>query len=454
MPRAAEIHGLPSNVEVERLTLGALMIDQAAQDAILATLEDGDFSTEAHRRIYSAARAVRDRGDELDRVTIAHELMARKQVESVGGLGYLSDLDTGLPTLYGLDSYLRILRDQSTLRSAALACHSVAERLCAPGAGLQEIRDAEDILRQLSARGERQLSLMSFAEHMQEPHALDRLLHAEKFGSESIPTPWPSLNEILSNGGFLPGQLVILAARPSVGKSAVAAVLSLHAASFVGVGKFSLEMGRDAIFRRMVAAKAQISLSRLQKGNLSESQRHAVMLAMTEISELPLRVDDTTGATVPAIVAAIRKHNARMQQPIRLVVIDYLQLLTAARKTSNRTEEVSSITRALKLAARELKVPFLVLSQLSRETARSGDKPDLHDLRESGSIEQDADTVLFLYQSKEERAMGFDEQGRGQPAPLWVLVKKQREGRLGDVRLTFFAKYMQITDEGVRSNAD
>lgn len=442
--RAIEVHGLPQSVEIERLVLGALQVDPDAQDVILSALDPEDFSREDHRRVFIAAMEVRAAGDTIDRVTLAHKLMDKGQLESVGGLTYLAEMDSDLPKLYGLDSYLKTLREKSILRGAVLAMHASCERLCGAGAGIPEMREAEEFLRSLSAKAESSVSLMTLAEYLEKPGAIDRIMHPEKAAASIVATPWGRLNEILS-GGFRPGQLIILAARPGIGKSAVAAAISLHAATGdTGVALFSLEMGRDEIFQRMVASKAQISLSRLMRGDLSGQQNREVWRAMGEISETPLRVDDTSGASVPAIVGSVRKHNARLQRPIGLVVIDYLQLMGSAAKRQNRTEVVSEITRSLKLAARELRVPFLVLSQLSRDSAKDDREPELHDLRESGSIEQDADVVMFPHQTRKEQTEAFDQR---RPGLMRMLVKKQRNGRLGAVNLLFHGKYMRIFEK-------
>lgn len=443
--RAVEVQGLPQAVELERLVLGALETDAEAQDAILAALEPDDFAREDHRRIFLAAGGVRESGEVLDRVTLAQKLKADGKLESVGGLAYLADLDNDLPRLYALDSYLRQIREKAILRRAVLSCSSLMERLCAPGAGLEEVRDAEEIMRTLAAKGETAISLRTMAEFF-ESNSMADFLDPSRARVGVVPTPFEGLNSMLAGGGFRPGQLVILAARPGIGKSACASAFALEAAQAdCGVAFFSLEMSMEEVWQRMVASLAQIPLSALIKGNLSDVQRHAAMCAMTTIAELPLRVDDTTGASVPAIIGAVRKHNARIQRPIGLVVVDYLQLLSSTRKKQNRTEEVSGITRDLKLACRALKVPMLVLSQLNRDMEKQDREPELPDLRESGSIEQDADLVMFLHQTPKDRRESIEER---RPGNVKLLIRKQRNGPLGRRDLLFHAKYMRLEEVG------
>lgn len=438
--------GLPQAVETERVVLGALQSDIEAQDAILGAVDPDDFSTEAHRLIVSAAMDLRDSGEHLDRVTLARKLIDKRQLEAVGGMTYLADLDADLPKIYGLDSYLKTLREKSILRKAAIACSGMVERLCAPGAGITEVREAEEFLRALSAHADNKLSLLSMAEFLDSRMSVEQFLNPERDSNRVVETPWAGLNGMLSGGGLKPGQLVILAARPGIGKSACASSLALYAGhQGHGVGFFSLEMSTEEVFQRMVACEAQISLSALQKGNLSEIQARQAQGAMVDIAERHIRVDDTSGATIPAIIGTIRRHNAKLQRPISLAIVDYLQLLGTTRKRSNRNEEVSALTRDLKLAARELRIPFVVLAQLNRDVERQEREPELHDLRESGSIEQDADTVMFLHINPREKREAWEQR---RPARVKLLVRKQRNGPIGARELEFDGKYMRLTEVG------
>lgn len=434
---------LPSAPDVERYVLGTLMLDPEAVDPILSSVEAEDFHTEAHRRIFQAAADLRGSGDPLDRVTVAHRLMATGQIESVGGLGYLTELER-MPSVGSADTYLRMLREKAILRKAVEAASALVESLCAPGAGVGEVRAAEDFLRGLTARAETRLSLLSLGEFLEKLGSVEAFLDPSRSAAGVVPTPWFGLNEILSGGGLKPGQLAILAARPGIGKSACASAFALEAAKAgAPVAFFSLEMSTEEIYHRMIASVAQISLSWLMKGTLSEVARHEAQRALATLDELPIRVDDTAGATVAAIVAAVRRQNARLPKPIALVVVDYLQLVGTTRKKQNRAEEVSGITRDLKLAAKQLRVPFLVLAQLNREVEKQDAEPELHHLRESGSIEQDADIVMFLHQSAKEKREAFEQR---RPSKLRLLLKKQRNGPIGARTLEFNGRHMQLTE--------
>jgi replicative DNA helicase len=444
MPAADVTPLLPAALEIERLVLGALITDAEAGDAIFAGVEPDDFSVEAHKRIFRAAEGLRVKGCGISHVSVAQALIDARQLESCGGLGYLAELDS-VPRLFGVDSYLRTLREKAILRKAASAAEALTHKLCAAGAGVEEVREAEEFLRNLAARAERHAALMSIAEFLDKRGDIEDFLNPSRKAEGIVPSPWQGLNAMLSGGGLRPGQLVILAARPGLGKSACASAFALAAArAGCPVAFFSLEMSAEEIFQRMIASLAGVSLPRLLRGELSLVQRVEVQQALSALSELPLRVDDTCGATVPAVVGAVRRHNAREPRPAGLIVVDYLQLITSSRKRQTRAEEVSSITRDLKLAARDLRAPVLVLAQLNRDSERQEREPELHDLRESGSIEQDADVVMFLHR-RGKRTQEFDP---NEPTPLALLVRKQRNGPIGARELEFAGKFMRISERG------
>jgi replicative DNA helicase len=415
------------------MVLGVLLSAPDATSAIL-TLEPHDFYLNQHRQIFNAARWCEESGQEITVMTVYQRLKDAGHLESVGGITYLSGI-SGIPHIYGLESYLGTLRLKAALRRAALAFHEQSELMCMPGAGIEELRAADAALREISAKAEQNPpSLLNLGESMNKHGGMTPFMRPDR--RQAIPSPWTRFNEMLSGGGFLPGQLVILGARPSLGKSACAALMALDARDR-GVAVFSLEMGAREIWFRMIASQAGLPLRVVTEGDISgDDISRRLHAATTELSEKPLYVDDTTGANVPAIVAAVRKRPG-----IQMVILDYLQLVSPLRKRQNRAEEVSELSRSLKIAARDLQVPFLVLSQLNRMPAKDGRAPELQDLRESGSIEQDADIVLFLHAEPKEVKAAIQEK---RASLLDLIVAKQRNGATGTVGMKFNPANMKI----------
>ena len=265
-------------------------------------------------------------------------------------------------------------------------------------------------------------------------------------GPVTCDTPWPALNELLTGGGFQKGQLVIIGARPGMGKSALAAQLGVHAAQQgCGTAVFSLEMAAGEYWRRTISNLSRVSLGRLHREpSYRDPEGRDVLVSMDRLTNLPIWVDETTALSVSGLNARVRRLVSR-GHPIGLVIVDYLGLLTVARGRQNRVEEVSEITRGLKLASRELKVPFVVLSQLSRESEKEERSPRLTDLRESGSVEQDADIVAFLHQDRKERQAAVAER---RPGLMQIAVAKQRNGPVGSVKVLFDAPRMRMDEAG------
>jgi len=256
-----------------------------------------------------------------------------------------------------------------------------------------------------------------------------------------VPVPWQGLQHYVP--GLRPGQLIIIAARPGMGKSAVAAQLAVAAArGGHATAVFSFEMGRNEIWQRMVSHLAAVSLGRIGRGDMSPMDRFAAATAVQDLSEWPLYIDETTGCTVPALVSAVRRHRAG-GRAAELVIVDYLQLMQCVRRREKRVEEITEISRQLKIAARDLKVPLVVLAQLNREVEKDGSRPELHHLRESGSVEQDADIVIFLWQDRKERARAIASRT---PGEMELIVRKNRNGSPGACKVLFEPRLMTLSD--------
>jgi replicative DNA helicase len=428
-----ETYGLPADLDCETFVLGAVLkrfdvyYPQVA-DLLVAL----DFSISKHQEIWRNIVALRDSGQPVDRVTVYKAIAAKRTMEAEE-LSYLAGLDDLIPEYPNVSAYAARVREKSTLRQAIVACQNTIERLCDPRATSEDVISAEKIIRKISESQVKRRRLLSAIEVMDgDPDSGGARAFLEpSVSSGGILTPWTWLNH--ATGGFKAGNLVILAARPSVGKTSAAAQMAMHLLSLaMGLVFVSLEMPSIDILRKMVAGRASISLNEWVNGELDAAERLEVQRSSTWIRNTAIYFDDQPRATVPGIHATVLRHMA--DHEVRLVVVDYLQLLTAAGRGSTRTEDVSEITRDLKLMAMQLGVPVIALSQLSRASVKENRRPRLDDLRDSGSIEQDADIVLFLH--------------RLEKPFVELIVAKQRLGPIGEVRLVFDRKTGMFSEAG------
>ncbi|MBM3775025.1 MAG: replicative DNA helicase [Acidobacteria bacterium] len=431
-PAVSAEKGLPASIEAERLVLGSILLNQDLYIQAAGELAAGDFSLEKHRRIFSRMGELQQRGEKIDRVTLAHELQRRGELESVDGLSYLISLDEGLPQIYNFDSYVRIVQDKSLLRSVLFAAQHVVDRCLAGAEDAGEVLNAaEDALLKL---GESRVKagLMTPQEVIEGYQGgLNAFLDPSK-RIKGISTGFPRFDELTS--GLHAGELVILAARPSMGKTALALNIAQHVAVKLRhpVAVFSLEMSRESLLTRMLCASARVDSQRFRAGYLNDEERRRLRAAASQLVEAPLYIDDTAGATLMDMHAKLRRLQA--ERKLGLVVVDYLQLMSVRGRVENRNQEISTISRGMKLLAKELGAPMLVLSQLSRAPeARQGDhRPQLSDLRESGSIEQDADVVAFIFREEVYKRDREDLRGVAE-----LLLAKQRNGPIGKIDLVF-----------------
>lgn len=428
----------PEDIELERLVLGVVMTDEEGASLAMDALTAEDFHLGRHRQIYEAAAKVRERGCGIDRILVAKELQDRGQLES-GGLSYLVELDDGLPRVYGLEGYLARLRKASIMRRAILTAQALIESCSSLGASLEDVARAGDKLQALTGERVGKRALLGLGEYLEQHGGVDSFMGPQD--DNSVPLPWAGLRTHIP--GLKPGQVAIIAARPGMGKSATAAQLAVYAAQHNrGVAVFSFEMSAGEIWRRMVAHKAALSLGRINRGNMVNQDRTDAHRALGALDGLPLWIDDTTGCTVQAMTATLRKHR-NAGKPVDLVVVDYLQLMQTPRRSEKRVEEITEISRRLKLAARDLRVPIVVLSQLNRETEKDGGRPELHHLRESGAIEQDADIVIFLWQDRKERNAAI---AARRPGEMELIISKHRNGSVGRATVMFDPRIMTLTD--------
>jgi len=425
--------GLPTNLDAERFVIGSILLDDSQFIQIAGTLEPGDFSLEKHRRIFKRMSELKERGEKIDRVTLANELLRYNELESCDGLSYLVSLDDGLPPIYNLDSYIRIVKDKSMLRRIIFASQQVMQRCLLAEEEPEEIlASAEEILLKLGESRAR-AGLANADQIIKEYQGgINAFLDPSK-RVKGISTGFFKLDEM--TGGLHGGELLILAARPSMGKTALALNIAQHVAVKLNqtVAVFSLEMSKESLLTRMVCASARVDSHRFRVGFLNQTERDRLQRAASELAAAPLYIDDTAGANLMDLHAQLRRLQQE-QKTLGLVIVDYLQLMSGRGRFENRNQEISTISRGMKLLAKELNVPMLVLSQLSRapETRQGDHRPQLSDLRESGSIEQDADLVAFIFREELYKRDREDLRGLAE-----LLVAKQRNGPVGKVDLVF-----------------
>ena len=425
--------GLPTNIDAERFVLGSILLDDSFYVQAAGTLEKDDFSLEKHRRIFKRMGDLQDRGEKIDRITVANELMKFNELEACDGLSYLVSLDDGLPQIPNLDSYIRIVKDKSVLRRIIHASQHMMNRCLM---GEEEPNDilagAEETLLRL---GEARVKdgLVNAEQILQSYEGgINAFLDPSK-RLKGISTGFTKLDEM--TGGLHGGELVILAARPSMGKTALALNVAQHVALKMKqtAAVFSLEMSKESLLTRMLCAAARVDSHRFRAGYLSQDERRKLNQALHELVESPLYIDDTPGMHLMDMHAKLRRLQAERGK-LGLVIVDYLQLMSGRGRFENRNQEVSALSRGMKMLAKELNVPMLVLSQLSRavETRQGDHRPQLSDLRESGSIEQDADLVGFIFREEVYHRDREDLKGIAE-----LIVAKQRNGPVGTVNLVF-----------------
>lgn len=431
---------LPANLNVERYVLA-----EWCSGRLTIQVPPEDFSIEPHRRIAAALVRMDAAGMPANRITLIEELERRGELESVGGYSYLSGLEDGMPEIAGIDSYVRIVADKATLRRAIAAHHAAIEECYAAMDPTPEIlARAEHSIAALTAET-RTTSLHTPMDIVNANGGISAVLNPEK--RRGTATGIEGLDRMLVGRGFQLGQLVIVGARPGMGKTALGAQIAVNVAlDGHGVALYSLEMSGLEILQRMAASRARVDGLRFSQGWAKPAEIKALSEAFADLCDenaCPLWVDDTAGGTLPSIRGSLRRLMAK--HPIKLVVIDYLQLLsTAGGSERRRYEQVTEISRGLKILAKELNITALVLAQLNRESEKGG-KPHPSQLRDSGAIEQDADVILLPT-----RRDGQDEAADVMDVDLWIA--KQRNGPSGiSVPLRFMKRYATFEEPGMES---
>jgi replicative DNA helicase len=430
----SSIGRMPANVEAERSILGAILLDNHAFNDAAEHLRPDDFSLDAHRRIYSRMMELAESSRPIDIITLVEELEQRKDLQAIGDVGYVSSLLDGVPDRPSIEHYVRIVRDKAILRGLIGVANTAIAKASEQADPADEIlNDAEAAVFALSEKrigkgfqGIQDIVRNSFG-------SIDALL---KRGQRitGLATHYTDLDEMTS--GLQKADLVILAARPSMGKTSFAMNIAENAAIDDGktVGIFSLEMSSEALLQRLLCSRAIVDAHKMRTGSLWSDDMKKVVRAMEELATAQMFIDDTPGISLMEMRAKARRLK-QAQGKLDLLVVDYLQLMSGGSKRfENRTQEVSAISRGLKAIAKELEVPVIALSQLSRAPeSRGGDhRPQLSDLRESGSIEQDADVVMFIFREEIYKQDDPELKGRAE-----IIIAKQRNGPIGKFQLAF-----------------
>jgi replicative DNA helicase len=434
---------LPSSPESERVILGAILLDNALVSQAIELLKLDDFYSPLHRRVFRAMMALFERGERIDPILIGEELKKEGQLENIGGIATVTNLTYGLPHFSNITSYAKVVRDKGIVRNLIKACNNITSE------ALEEEEEAEVILdhaeQAIFALAEER-TRQGFA-HIK-PIAETVLAKVQEFARREshaltgLSTGFRDLDTMTS--GLQRTDLIIIAARPSMGKTALCLTIAQNAALLENavVGIFSLEMSKEQLVMRMLSSEARVDAQRFRTGFLNRDEWGRLAQSIGTLSEAKVFIDDTPGISVLEMRAKARRLFAE-QKRIDLIVVDYMQLMSGSRRNENRQQEVSQISRDLKSLAKELQVPVVALSQLSRAPeARNPPRPMMSDLRESGSIEQDADVVAFIYREdyyKKNGELAEEDQNVAE-----IILSKQRNGPTGTVKLAFLKEFTRF----------
>jgi len=436
----------PFSMEAETAVLGGMLIDREAVTRAIEHLSDGMFYREGNRRLYRAMLRLFERGDVIDVITVAEELKKTGELDSAGGLDYLGQLVDAVPTAANIEYHARIIRDKALLRRLVEQSSQIIRDAYDQGE-----RDVDEILDQAEARifqvadSHKRQGFVWIKEVLWSTFEHIERLQESGSGITGVPTGFPDVDRMTT--GLQKGDLCIIAARPSMGKTALVLNVAATAAIThqVPVAVFSLEMSSQQLVQRLLCAEGRIDAQRLRRGKLSQEEHQRLAAAAGHLNTAPIWIDDQPGTNVLEIRAKARRLQSELRsdgKDLGLVVIDYMQLMSGAGNAESRVQEVSQISRGLKALARELEVPLIALSQLSRGPEQRTDKrPMLSDLRDSGSIEQDADLVMFLYRPEYYASAENREELEGKAE---LILSKQRNGPTGVVPLFFQKAYTRF----------
>lgn len=427
----------PQNIEAEQSVLGSMLLDKEAVSIAAEMLLDNDFYREDHKEIFEAIMILYSKAEPVDLVTVTEQLKSRGSLDKVGGLEYITNLAASVPTTANIKYYANIVEEKSILRELIRASTNIMSTSYEASQEVPIILDnAErsifDILQKRSSKG-----FFHIKEILIE--AFNRL--EELYNNKEFITGVPSgfIDIDYKTSGFQNSDLILVAARPSMGKTAFALNIAQHAAIYkkIPVAIFSLEMSREQLVNRLLCSEALIDSQKMRTGNLEDEDWDKITRTLGPLSEAPIYIDDTPGISVMEIRAKCRR--LKLEKNLGMVIIDYLQLMQGKTRTENRQQEISEISRSLKILAKEIGIPVVALSQLSRAPeARSDRRPVLSDLRDSGAIEQDADMVMFIYRDD------YYNQDTERKNIAEIIISKHRNGSTGTVDLIWLGQYTKF----------
>jgi replicative DNA helicase len=438
--RSVEGRVPPHSLEAERAVLGGVMLQNSVIDTVLDIIVAEDFYSEGNGRIFDAMLELHRTSTPVDTVTLREHLNRANKLHSVGGDDYLLSLTDTIPTVENIKAHANIIKEKSLVRRMITACHGISAR------GYGDYGEAQVFLdiAEKSIFDVANVQTRSSVVHIRQVvhSAFEQISELAKAGKRiaGLPTGFTRLDQMTA--GMHPGDLIIIAGRPGMGKTSFALNVGVNAchAARSAVAVFSLEMPKDQLVKRMLCSEARVDAGRLRTGQLAREDWPALAQAAGMLSDLPVYIDDTPGLTLMELRSKARRI-ASEQKQLGLIIIDYLQLMRSGTKVDSREQEISEISRSLKGLAKELSIPVIALSQLNRGVESRGNKdkrPQLSDLRESGAIEQDADTIWFVYRDEVYNKESLD-QGVAE-----LIIGKQRSGPTGTARIRFFSQYTRF----------
>jgi replicative DNA helicase len=431
----------PQHIEAEQSILGGILIENEAINRVTEIVDADDFYREAHRKIFNALINLSERDEPADLITLTNELQKIDQLDSIGGASYLTSLIDSVPTAANIQYYARIVKEKAILRKLIQTSTEIITQSYEDRGDVEVFLDeAERAIFEISEKRVRP-SFYPIREIVKASFATIEKLFQKKEAVTGVPSGFRELDRMTA--GFQPSDLVIIAGRPSMGKTAFCLDVAEYAAigNKIPVAIFSLEMSKEQLVIRMLCSQAHVEGTRLRTGYLNESDWPRLTIAAGNLSEAPIYIDDTAALSVLELRAKARR--LKSDYGLGMLVVDYLQLMKGRARVESRQQEISEISRSLKALAKELNIPVIAVSQLSRKTEeRTGNRPQLSDLRESGAIEQDADLILFIYRD-EVYNRSEDNPNRGKAE---VIIGKQRNGPIGKIDLAFLDKFTSFKD--------
>jgi len=439
----------PQNLEAESSVLGGILLDNEAINLVLELLRPEDFYRESHRKVFRAMIELSERSEPVDLITLSDFLKNRGDLDAVGGTAYLASLADFVPTAANIAYYARIVREKSILRSLISTATDIATRGYEEQGNVEEFLDsAEKVIFDISEK-KIKAAFVAVGDMIKDTLKTVEKLYERKEMVTGVSTGYNDLDKLTA--GLQPADLIIVAGRPGMGKTAFALNIGANAAfNGIGVAVFSLEMAKEQLVLRMLCSEARVNSSKVRSGYLGERDFPQLAKAAGRLHEAPIYIDDTPAISVLELRAKARRLVRDRAKKIGLIVVDYLQLMRGMGGANNREQEISEISRSLKALAKELGVPVMALSQLNRRVEDRNDRrPQMSDLRESGAIEQDADLIMFIYRDEVYNKNDDSKKGLAE-----IIIAKQRNGPIDTVNLTFLNEFTRFENYTERDQVE